>query len=422
MPGESEQLSPAAPRFVGMIPTYNHAGALRAVLNGLTPLNLPVIAVNDGATDDTAAILAEWQAADPSARSVASHDVNRGKAAALHTGFSLALSRGFTHALTIDSDGQHDPSDLNLLLAQCHVSPNAIVIGCRPPRMPGCPRASLIGRALSNFFVWVASGVRVRDSQSGLRAYPLAHIGTLGASAGRYGFETEVITRAGWAGLDVREVPISCRYDLPGGRVTHFHKTRDTWAAVRMHARLITRSLLPMSPVPRLAAAHDEDETYIGTIFRRACWWLGPRRLYLMIRGDEYKRERVAASVATGLLMATIPAYGIKTVACLWLAARFRLHPTLVIAVSSLSTPPLGFFFVLVSVITGNLVLHGRLPGPSTFPDWSEFTFADVRGMLLEWVLGSLIAGPVLGAAGYVLTRLLLRTQRRAAPTKETVA
>lgn len=397
---------PAPPRFVVVSPTYNNVGTLVGVLEGLRALGLAILVVNDGSTDGSRGALEAWRAAEPASRFVITHEINRGKAAALLTGFAWARESGFTHALTIDSDAQHAPEDLRVLMARAVEEPGALVVGARPGGVAGCPWASRIGRFVSNHLVWVSSGLGVADSQSGMRCYPLGVVGGLGARASRYAFETEIIVRAAWAGVRIVEVPISGMYQVPGGRVTHFRKGRDSWGSLCLHARLISRSMLPGDPVPRVDTTRPRDPA-IGTILHRAGWWLGPRRLMLMVRGDVRARERFAASVATGFFMATVPLYGIKTATCLWLSARFRLHPAVVIAISSLSTPPLGFVFLFPSVVVGYLLLHGD--SPTALPGWSTVTLADIRALLAEWIVGSLVVGAVLAMLSYVLARLMLR-------------
>lgn len=399
-----------------VVPTFNNARSLPGVLGGLGTIGLPVIVVNDGSTDDTAATVDAWREGDSASRHSVTHHENRGKAAALLTGFAMAREMGFTHALTIDSDGQHEPTDLRRLIGVGVGNSGALIVGARPQRIADCPWRSLVGRRLSNWFVWVASGVHVTDSQSGMRLYPLGLIGGLGVRAGRYAFETEILTRAGWAGLGVIETPITGIYGVAGGRTTHFRVGRDSWEAVGMHTRLIARSLLPGDPVPRVdvgscGAATAQVNHSIGTILHRAWWWLGPRRLAAMATGNAMERGRLAASVGTGLFMATVPVYGIKTVACLWLSAKFRLHPAVVIAVSSLSTPPLGFVFAFLSLLVGHVILRGDLPTPDVLPTWSAFTLADARALLWEWVVGSVIVGVVLGVLGYTLAALALRVR-----------
>ncbi|MBS0197022.1 MAG: DUF2062 domain-containing protein [Planctomycetes bacterium] len=400
-------------RFVVVCPTFNNDGALPGVLTGVMRLGLPVIVVNDGSTDATSSILGTW-ASGPD-RHVITHERNRGKAAALHTGFAKASALGFTHALTIDSDGQHVPSDLQLLIARSAENPRALIVGARPGRTAGCPAGSIIGRRLSNHFVWITSGVRVDDSQSGLRSYPLDLVEALGSKSGRYAFETEVLIRAGWAGARVVEVPISGVYKVPGGRVTHFRVGRDTWDAIRMHAMLLGRSVLPGDPVPRATWSNTTPATHFsgstGTVLRRACWWLGPRRLFEMATGDAGSRERLAASVAAGVFMAVAPLYGVKTIVCLWLAAKFRLHPAVVIAVSSLSTPPVGFVFVFLSLFVGHTLLHGAFPTLETLPAWSTFKLADARALLWEWIAGAAVVGSTLALLSYAALRIVLRTR-----------
>ncbi len=414
MPSSSEPTrppSPTGPQFVVVSPTYNNGKTLETVLDGLRPLSLAIIVVNDGSRDNTREALGTWQVGDPKVRMVVGHAANRGKAASLLSGFDHARKLGFTHALTIDTDGQHAPGDLHALIAQAIAHPQSLIVGARPREMRGCPWTSRVGRYISNHLVWIASGVRVADSQSGLRCYPLDGVGQLGVVAGRFAYETEVIVRAGWGGVRVVEVPITGVYEVAAGRVTHFRVGRDSWDAALMHARLIGRSMLPGDPVPR--ACEGPADPCVGTILHRAWWWLGPHRLCAMARGDEQTRERLAASVATGFFMAAVPAYGIKTVACLWLAARFRLHPAVVIAVSSLSTPPLGIILLIPALIVGHLVLHGSMPTLQSLPTWSTFTFADVRVLLGEWLVGGIVFGAVLGFASYVLARLILRAVPR---------
>ncbi len=400
-------------RFVVVCPTFNNDGALPDVLAGISRLGLPVIVVNDGSTDGTHRILASW-AAGPGCH-VITHQRNSGKAAALHTGFAKAREMGFTHALTIDSDGQHVPSDLQLLIDRSAEHPRALVVGARPGRSAGCPAASIIGRRLSNHFVWITSGVRVDDSQSGLRSYPLDLVESLRSTSGRYAFETEILIRAGWAGAAVIEVPISGVYKVPGGRVTHFRIGRDTWDAIRMHARLLARSVLPGDPVPRVQRTNTTPASHLdgstGTVLRRAWWWLGPRRLFQMATGDADLRERLAASVAAGLFMAVAPLYGVKTIVCLWLAARFRLHPAVVIGVSSLSTPPVGFAFVFVSLFVGHTLLHGAFPTLESLPAWSTFRLADARALLWEWIAGAAVVGSTLALLSYAILRMAFRAR-----------
>jgi hypothetical protein len=218
-------------------PTFNNAATLGEVLRQIGAIDVPVIVINDGSTDQTAAVLKQF-----SNYSVLTHPVNRGKAAALRTGFDEALHRGFTHALTIDTDGQHDPEQIPQLLAQARCSPAALVLGRRERRIAGYPRRNRFGRWFSNTLVRLESGLRVDDSQCGLRVYPLNLICGIDCPASRYGFETEILTKAAWSGIAVVEVPIRCTYSQRGKQVSHFRPLADSLAALAMHGRLLLQA------------------------------------------------------------------------------------------------------------------------------------------------------------------------------------
>ncbi|MDP1663115.1 MAG: DUF2062 domain-containing protein [Phycisphaerales bacterium] len=407
----SDKQGPSSPRIAVLVPIYDHGRTVEQVLTELGRYGLPIIAINDGSTDTTPAVLEQWTQqtvgeAGP-LRHVRSHGVNQGKAAALRTGFAEASRLGFTHVATIDADGQHDPADLQRLIECCTAHPTALILGARAKEGSHAPGASRVGRSLSNRLVWLESGVRVTDSQSGMRIYPLAHMPVLSGSAPRYGFETEVLARAGWHAICVVEAPIRCIYRVPGGRTTHFRLVGDTMASVRMHAGLLARALLPG---PGRLDQGDDERT--GTIPRRLGRWFSPRRLLRMARGQGASRERLAASVGVGLLMATLPVYGVKTVACLWLSGRFRLHPLAVIGTSSLSTPPLGLVFAALSIYVGGLLLHGQLPDLSGIGLEQARQWSTINTLVAEWLVGSVITGVVLGLLGYGALRVVL-----AAPT-----
>lgn len=400
-PGE-----PSNFRCVVLVPTFNHGAALGGVLRSLDGKGLPIIVVNDGATDDTASILHRWLAdsLQEGMRIVIAFSENKGKAEALRSGFALATRRGFTHALTIDSDGQHDASDLPRIIAAAKEHASALVIGARSERGARGPLLSRAGRAISNMLVWLESGVRITDSQSGMRAYPLSEIAAIHPLSGRYGFETEVLALAGWEGLSVIEVPIRCVYDVPGGRRSHFRIGKDSLDAAVMHARLIAHALLPG---PSRTSA-SEDEPIVGSIPRRLVWWFGLRRLRAMALGDPAARKRLAASLAVGIMMATLPLYGVKTLCCLWLSQRFRLHPLVVVGTSSLSTPPVGFVFVMLSAFVGHLVLSGETPRLAERDLLEAGPLSVMNSFALEWIVGSVIAGSVLASAAYLLATFLL--------------
>lgn len=400
------EADPVTFRAVVVAPTYRNAHLLPAVLAALADTGLPVLAIDDGSDDDTANVLNRWRD-DDAGRRVITHAVNRGKAAALRTGFARARELGFTHALTIDTDGQHDVADVAPLLDLARRHPDALFVGARPTATPGYPLASRIGRAISNFFVHLESGARVSDSQCGLRVYPLDAVARSGATAGRYGYETEVLTRLAWAGVGVGETPIRCVYDVAGGRVSHFRPFRDSLQATAIHVRLLTRSFLPW-PARKIAPRPPEGYA-TGTIAERVGRWINPLTVWRQVRREAAARERLAASMAVGIFIATIPAYGLKTILCLLTSKWMRLQPLVVLAVSSLNTPPAGVLLAAASIATGHRLLHGTLPAPGRYDSFRHGVWPTLRLVAAEWVLGSIVVGGVLALLTYGVVRFTMR-------------
>lgn len=207
-----------------VIPIYNHGPMVAPVIGRARELGLPLYVVDDGSTDQTAEIL----------RSIAGitvlhHRVNRGKGAALLTGFAAAHAAGCDWAIALDGDGQHLPEDARQLLAAVPDGVRCLVVGRRGGMDRGItvPWTSRFGRGFSNFWVRACGGPAVSDSQSGFRLYPLPETLQLGTRARRYQFEVEVLVRARQAGLAVYEAPVRVIYPAAGERISHFRPFID---------------------------------------------------------------------------------------------------------------------------------------------------------------------------------------------------
>jgi len=244
-------------------PTFNNAGTLGEILGRLEVLGLPIFAVNDGSTDQTGDILGRWGCSGEG-RHVCVHPTNRGKAAALRSGFAAADAAGFSHAVTIDTDGQLPPEEVPAMLAAAAACPAALVLGARDELARDYPVRSRLGRRVSNLLVRWECGQRVLDSQCGLRVYPLALARAGCCRAEYFGFETEIIVRAAWEGTPIASVPVGCRYFTAAERVSHFRPWRDSFRAVAMHVRLLVES---MRIEPRAAVlTRPEDSTPIEAL------------------------------------------------------------------------------------------------------------------------------------------------------------
>jgi glycosyltransferase involved in cell wall biosynthesis len=220
-----------------VIPVYNHASRVEAVIDQCRSLAQPVIVVNDGSTDDTGQRLGRRRDI-----LLINHPANLGKGAAFISGMGLAHRMGCTAALTIDADGQHDPADLRKLLAKAgQQRSSCLVVGCRMAMEAGqnVPWTSRFGRGFSNFWVWMSGGPLLTDTQSGLRLYPLPDTLHLRVAARRYQYEVEVLVRAHRAGIPIVETPVRVIYQPGSERISHFHPWQDFWRNAATFSRLI---------------------------------------------------------------------------------------------------------------------------------------------------------------------------------------
>lgn len=244
MPEPGVESQQAAWSMAVVIPVFNHGRTVMGVVNRALKLDLTVIVVDDGSTDDTAERIGEAGKEGSGGRIIALRHVrNQGKASALRTGFAEALRRGFTHAATIDADGQLDAGDIPALAAVSRREPESLVLGARPSRMERCPARCLVGRSFASMAVAVQCGERLPDTQCGLRIYPLKPVSRVRCAAERFAFEAEVITRLSWGGAAVRTVPVSCEYFEASRRVSHFKPWADSLRQAGIHLRLVGRRL-----------------------------------------------------------------------------------------------------------------------------------------------------------------------------------
>jgi glycosyltransferase involved in cell wall biosynthesis len=203
-----------------VIPTYNNAGTLADVVQRSLQQGLPVLVVDDGSTDGTASLLQSMLEGE-SAISVITHRINQGKGVALKTAFQEALRLGYGYVITLDADGQHHPEDIPVLLAQ--KGERNLVVGSRSIR--GKDGGSSFANKFSNFWFTLYTCVKLPDTQTGYRLYPLKVLPSLRLLSARYEAELTLLVFSAWKGLQLIPVPVQVEY--PEDRVTHFRPGKD---------------------------------------------------------------------------------------------------------------------------------------------------------------------------------------------------
>jgi glycosyltransferase involved in cell wall biosynthesis len=216
-----------------IVPAFEAAATVGPVIDDLRgALEVPVIVVDDGSSDPTGEI------ARARGAHVIRHARNLGKGAALRTGLREAARRGLPVAVTADADGQHPGASARAVLFGCD-DPRALVLGVRDLVRDGAPKSNRFGNAVSNFFLSAFAGRSLRDTQCGLRRYPVAETLALDARADGFAFEGEVVLRAVRGGLSVVEVPVAVVYPPDGAGRSHFRRVSDPTKIVGTIARTV---------------------------------------------------------------------------------------------------------------------------------------------------------------------------------------
>ncbi|GLS27432.1 glycosyltransferase family 2 protein [Marinibactrum halimedae] len=231
-----------------IIPVYNHHLKIKDVVEVITSLGYPCIVLDDG-SDKTCQQVLQSLAQTNQNVSLTRFDQNRGKGAVVCDGLAIAYEKGFTHALQVDADGQHDLNDLPLFMSLAEAHPCDVISGHRA--YESLPANRRYGRMVTDVWVWIHTWSRqIKDSMCGYRLYPLAETMTLlkhYAVGRRMEFDTDILVRLYWSGLEIRHIPTQVEYD--DDIASHFDLLNDNLRISWMHTRLFFGMLLR---IPRL--------------------------------------------------------------------------------------------------------------------------------------------------------------------------
>lgn len=228
------------PEFLlgALIPTYRHVTRLPEIVSRLRALGLPVLIVDDGNAEPEAAAIQALH--DPAAeiRVLRRHE-NGGKGAAVKTGLRRAQELGWTHAMQVDADGQHDLAVAPGLIELARANPGAVICGV-PVYDASIPKSRKAGRQITHFWVRVETlSNEISDSMCGFRVYPVGETTAVidrEIIGDRMDFDTEILVHLNWRGLRTVEMPVKVTY--PEGNVSNFRMWSDNVQISLMHTRL----------------------------------------------------------------------------------------------------------------------------------------------------------------------------------------
>ncbi len=372
-----------------IIPTFNNARFLNALFDEVVRLGAQVIVVNDGSTDETESILSSY----PSLK-VITFPENTGKGAALRAGFKQALDMGFDHAITFDSDSQHRAADIPAFLEVLEEEAPLLIMGSRVLDKDNVPLKNRFANRFSSFWFRVETGIRLRDTQSGFRLYPIRELEGTRLVSGKYEFELELLVKTAWKRIPIKEIPIQVHYPVQGERISHFRPFQDF-----MRISLLNFMLL-----------------FLGLVYYR------PRNMYRKYRsktlkqifrediiGSDTPKHTIAFSVAFGIFMGILPIWGYQLIFGFFFAHLLKLNKAIFFITANISLPPMIPFILYLSYVTGSYVL-----GSGSWMVDIELNLSSIGQNLKQYLTGAIVFASIAGILTGSLTYIFLIFYKRA--------
>ncbi len=365
-----------------IVPTFNNADLIESVLQDVLKYCDDIIVVNDGSTDASQEKIEKF-----SSVKLISYPRNRGKGYALKKAFKYAYNSGYKYAISIDSDGQHHAKDLPDFLEKISENPDAIIIGSRNLTEKNIPDKSAFANKFSNFWFRIATGVKLSDTQSGYRLYPLHLLNNFRFFSNKYEFELEVLVRASWKNIDIITIPVDVYYPDKEDRVTHFRPFKDFLRISVLNTILVTLALLYFRP--RKIAREYKKKT-IKQIIREK------------ILSPDIPKHTIAFSIAFGVFMGIFPVWGYQLIVGFIIAHFLKLNKAIFYVAANISIPPMIPFIIYLSYVTGSYVM-----GEGSWTVDVDLSIQAIKGNAMQYFAGSIvlsfIAGTVFGIISYLL-------------------
>lgn len=381
-----------------LIPTYNNGSTVKKVVEDVKQYTSNIIVVNDGATDNTCEILSTLSDIE-----VLSYMPNQGKGIALRRGFELAYRKGYHYAITIDSDGQHFAEDLPKFIHKMIHHPDAIIIGARNMDQASVPGKSSYGNKFSNFWFWVETGIKIPDTQSGFRLYPLKPLQGMVFYTPKYELEIEIIVRAAWRGVPVLTVPVKVYYAPSATRISHFRPFKDFTRITLLNTVLVILALV----------------YYIPVRFFRNLQKKNLKQLVVdhILDGTDTNLQKSLA-IALGIFIGIVPLWGYQIISVIALSHLLKLNKVLAVLASNISMPPMFPFIIYFSYKIGGVLL-----GNVHNANFNSINWEFAKQNFYQYAVGSLffatIAAVSTGLLAFVLLSIFRKPKLKIGSTNE---
>lgn len=375
-----------------IVPTYNNINTIERILESLLLFSgeQDIIVVNDGSTDRTPYLLLMKYT---KRLTVIDYVINQGKGYALRAGFKQALAMGYKNAITIDSDGQHQVSDIPIFLEAAAKNPGAVIMGSRDMEQEGVPGKSSFGNKFSNFWFKFETGISLPDTQTGFRLYPLTEIADLKLYTTKFETEIEVLVRLAWRGVPIIPVKIDVIYDKEE-RVTHFRPFKDFARISVLNTVLVILTLFYFLP-----------KRVIGKIKKKGLWNIIKEEA---VKPEESNLSK-AKSIGFGFFMGIVPIWGFQLLIGIPLAVYFRMNKVLFLAAANISIPPFIPIIIYGSYKLGGLFYENEVQLTS----FENLTLSSIHVNFVQYFIGGTLLATAAGLTGFLITYLFVVIFRR---------
>jgi glycosyltransferase involved in cell wall biosynthesis len=376
-------------KYCVIIPTYNNGNTLEGVITEVLKSSPDVFVINDGSTDNTAFILQKFDSLR-----VISYSDNKGKGYAIRKGLEAAIAERFHYAITIDSDGQHYAGDIPAFIKKIAEEPDSLIVGARNLSIKNISESSGFANRFSNFWYRFLTGIKLPDTQSGFRLYPLEAINEMRFYTRKYEFELEILVRAAWEGIHITSVPIRVYYPPKGERISHFRPFKDFTRISVLNTLFVIIALLYIKPFSFIKYLTREN---IRNFIKK----------HILLAHET--NLSISLAVAFGVFMGIIPIWGLQLITAIALAHVFKLSKFIVIVAANISIPPMIPFILYASYVTGGYVMNTG----ANIRFSRDLTVKSFESNLMQYIVGSIVFASILAVLLGVTSLIILSLTRR---------
>lgn len=373
-----------------VIPCFNNEKTINNIVERCKKYINNILIVDDGST--TINLKNYFKEQD---FKVIRHKKNLGKGAAILTALKYLNNMNVDYIITLDADGQHYPEDIPIFLETIQEDDFSLIVGERNFNSQNIPYKSRFGKNFSNLWLRLETGVNIRDSQCGFRAYPVKLISKLKFISRHYNFEVEVLAKASWAGIKINNKSINVWYpDSMETRTTNFKPIIDNIRFSLLHIHLIFLRLFLIQQ--KKIFNKKNKKTQIKFLFH-------PLKFIKILLREHTSPFELGLSAGLGTLLAVLPLIGAHTLAILYAATRFHLNKIMAVNIQHLFMPP---FTPFICIELGHYLLNGEW-----LKNISINTFTlQIPERIIEWVLGSLFLAPLFAIITGLMVYIVSKT------------